>query len=103
MVHDGPWTDEQDDFLIAVRTKFPNLKWENIRVEFMVEFHYQGQPVETPVKDISSRYHVKLKKEARAAAYGNYLATGEMNEEHQAFIVKAERIVARFSSTANDD
>ena len=66
----------------------------------MVEFEYQGEPVETPVKDLSDRYNSKLSRRAQATAYKAFLETGVMDEDHRAFIEKAEAIVARFDPAA---
>lgn len=92
MAHDGPWTDDQDTFIIAYR-RGTILTWADIRCYFTARFTYEGENVKTEAKDIESRFNKKLKKESRVDALEEFLRTQEMEEEHGEFVEAAKRLI----------
>ena len=66
MVHNGPWTPEQEVFLVAVRLG-TTLSWPEIRDRFCARFTHNGVNVQTPRKDVASRFNRDINKNGKGS------------------------------------
>lgn len=99
MAHDGPWTNDQDIFIVAYKLGTA-WKWDEIKDEFCRRFTWQGEPVKTTTKDISSRFNKTLKRQPRCQAFQDYLDIKNYDREHIAFVNTCNEL---FDVSAEED